>query len=86
MNELFEIEKHSEKFGCRLNNLKLVREKQKGLFSTIFSKCRMCGLLFDVNAGAVSEAIVIGTGLSIPNELNTLMNLPSMPFQLFIKK
>lgn len=95
MKQLFEIERHGEKFGCRMNNLKLLKENQSGLFSTFCFKYRMCGSTFKlktcngsapkfyVNAGTVSRAFLIGIGLSNLSELNASMELPSIPFRLF---
>ncbi|XP_048001428.1 uncharacterized protein LOC125238199 [Leguminivora glycinivorella] len=95
MTQLTAIESHGDKFGCRLSNLKIVQEKQTGLKSVFSYKCRMCGLKFvlntcdddamklDVNAGAVSGAIVTGIGWSNLNEINASMDLPTMSFNLY---
>ncbi|CAH2092100.1 unnamed protein product [Euphydryas editha] len=95
MHQLLLIDKHGEKFGCRLNSLKIVKEMQKGLISKFDLKCCMCGLLFkletcneenltlNVNTGAVSGALMVGIGLSNLNELTASMDLPTMPFRLY---
>lgn len=94
------ISEHNEKFGCNLNCLKIEKEKQVGLISKFDLKCKMCGSSFilktsktdtteqstlDLNAGAVSGAIITGIGLSNLNEITASMELPTMPFRLYSK-
>lgn len=85
MNQLILIDKHGEKFGCRLNSLKIVKEIQK-IISKFDLKCSMRGSLFkletcnennvnlNVNTGLVSGGLMIGIGLSNLNELTALWN------------
>ncbi|CAB3257779.1 unnamed protein product [Arctia plantaginis] len=99
-NQLINISEHSEKFGCKLNYLKICKEKQVGLISKFDIKCTMCGSSFvlktsdsntteaklDLNARVVSGSIITGIGLSNLNEITASMDLPTMPFRLYSKK
>lgn len=55
---MFEIEKHIESFGCRLINVKIVKEKQNGLES-------MQDAAKEEREAVVSRDDVNGTGIAM---------------------
>ncbi|XP_063537724.1 uncharacterized protein LOC134747088 [Cydia strobilella] len=96
MEQLYAIDAHSAKFGCRLTHIKVSTEKQVGFSSTFHAKCIMCGSIFtiktsddshkiDINSSAVSGTIMTGIGLSSLNELAASVDLPTIPFRLYSK-
>lgn len=89
------IAEHGENLNCKINYLRVTKEKQIGLISTFELACAMCGSKFflksdqeqqsnlDLNAGTVSGAIMIGIGLSNLNELIASIDLPTFSFRLY---
>lgn len=96
MDQLYTIEAHGQKFGCKLSQLNFLKEKRTGFISKFYVKCTMCGSIFylktekennnmTTNLGAVSGAIITGIGHSSLNELSASMDLPTVPFRLYSK-
>ena len=91
------INNHNRAMGCTIDNLQLLKEHKVGLQSTFTMKCNMCNLellLFssnssnsgmDVNRGAVTGAMMTGSGRSNLNELLASMDLPVFTQNLYAK-
>lgn len=94
-DQFIEISKHSVRFGCQLDAIKINKETRNGLMSTFVLSCSLCGSNFqlkttdeeesvsDINHSVVTGTILIGGGLSNFNELAASINLPGITKSLY---
>lgn len=98
-SQLQMISHHNSPFECNFNNLKLIEESRKGLFSRFTFKCMMCNQILNidncekvnqetkmtVNQSFVSGIMSVGLGFSALEELLSVAEISTMSNRIYAK-
>ncbi|KAJ8881770.1 hypothetical protein PR048_018256 [Dryococelus australis] len=94
--EMSRISQHNKVFHCSFVNMQLIKEHRKGMISSYYFQCNMCGTIkiissedprknFNSNMAWVNSMVLTGQSFTQLQEITSTMEVPCMANETFNK-